>query len=118
MLACAPDTGCSFMRQPAVSDISRLQITKGRGAYVIGTARPDKHDFLRDLGADEIIDDTTTDFATQAVISTWCWIRSASTGPDHGTPSRRAGSCSISWPTPRTAAPSENRPRPARAASG
>jgi NADPH:quinone reductase-like Zn-dependent oxidoreductase len=43
-----------------------VQIAKARGAYVMGTARRDKHDFLRDLGADELIDYTTTDFAAKA----------------------------------------------------
>lgn len=43
-----------------------VQIAKARGAYVIGTARPDKHEFLRGLGADELIDYTTTDFTTAA----------------------------------------------------
>jgi NADPH:quinone reductase-like Zn-dependent oxidoreductase len=43
-----------------------VQIAKARGAYVIGTARPDKHAFLRDLGADELIDYGTVDFATAA----------------------------------------------------
>lgn len=43
-----------------------VQIAKDRGAYVIGTARRDKHDFLRDLGADELIDYTTTDFTSAA----------------------------------------------------
>ncbi|MFI0941292.1 NADP-dependent oxidoreductase [Streptomyces sp. NPDC021020] len=41
-----------------------VQIAKSRGAYVIGTARAAKHAFLRDLGADELVDYTTTDFAT------------------------------------------------------
>ena len=41
-----------------------VQIAKSRGAYVIGTARAAKHDFLRGLGADELIDYTTTDFTT------------------------------------------------------
>jgi NADPH:quinone reductase-like Zn-dependent oxidoreductase len=41
-----------------------VQIAKDRGAYVIGTARTAKHAFLRDLGADELIDYTTTDFST------------------------------------------------------
>ncbi|MFE5287826.1 NADP-dependent oxidoreductase [Nocardia sp. NPDC056611] len=41
-----------------------VQIAKARGAYVIGTARTTNHEFLRDLGADELIDYTTTDFAT------------------------------------------------------
>jgi NADPH:quinone reductase-like Zn-dependent oxidoreductase len=33
-----------------------VQIAKARGAYVIGTASAGKHDFLRGLGADELID--------------------------------------------------------------
>jgi NADPH:quinone reductase-like Zn-dependent oxidoreductase len=41
-----------------------VQIAKAHGAYVIGTARAAKHDFLRDLGADELIDYTTADFTT------------------------------------------------------
>jgi NADPH:quinone reductase-like Zn-dependent oxidoreductase len=40
-----------------------VQIAKARGAYVIGTASASKHDFLRSLGADELIDYRTTDFA-------------------------------------------------------
>jgi NADPH:quinone reductase-like Zn-dependent oxidoreductase len=40
-----------------------VQIAKARGAYVLGTASAAKHDFLRDLGADELIDYRTTDFA-------------------------------------------------------
>jgi NADPH:quinone reductase-like Zn-dependent oxidoreductase len=43
-----------------------VQIAKARGAYVIGTARADKHAFLRRLGADELIDYTRTDFAKAA----------------------------------------------------
>ncbi|WP_211339375.1 NADP-dependent oxidoreductase [Nocardia mexicana] len=39
-----------------------VQIAKSRGAHVIGTARAAKHDFLRELGADELIDHTTEDF--------------------------------------------------------
>ncbi|MGH2601390.1 MAG: NADP-dependent oxidoreductase [Dehalococcoidia bacterium] len=41
-----------------------VQIAKMRGAYVIGTARAAKHDFLRDLGADELIDYTAVDFTS------------------------------------------------------
>jgi NADPH:quinone reductase-like Zn-dependent oxidoreductase len=41
-----------------------VQIAKARGAYVLGTARRVKHDFLRELGADEVIDYTATDVAT------------------------------------------------------
>ncbi|SEG85935.1 NADPH:quinone reductase [Nonomuraea solani] len=43
-----------------------VQLAKLRGAYVIGTARAAKHDFVRGLGADEVIDYTSVDFA-QAV---------------------------------------------------
>ena len=40
-----------------------VQIAKARGAYVIGTASAEKHGFLRELGADEVIDYRTDDFA-------------------------------------------------------
>lgn len=33
-----------------------VQIAKARGAHVVGTARAEKHDFLRELGVDEPID--------------------------------------------------------------
>ncbi|MEV8537182.1 NADP-dependent oxidoreductase [Streptomyces sp. NPDC051211] len=39
-----------------------VQIAKALGAYVIGTASAAKHDLLRSLGADELIDYRTTDF--------------------------------------------------------
>ncbi|WP_419999378.1 NADP-dependent oxidoreductase [Streptomyces boninensis] len=38
-----------------------VQIAKAHGAYVIGTASAPKHDFVRGLGADEVIDYRTTD---------------------------------------------------------
>lgn len=41
-----------------------VQIAKSRGAYVIGTASAAKHDFVRSLGADEVIDYRTVDVAT------------------------------------------------------
>ncbi|WP_067539481.1 NADP-dependent oxidoreductase [Nocardia crassostreae] len=41
-----------------------VQIAKSRGAHVIATARTANHAFLTDLGADELIDYTTTDFTT------------------------------------------------------
>ncbi|MFF5205840.1 NADP-dependent oxidoreductase [Streptosporangium sp. NPDC000396] len=41
-----------------------VQIAKARGAYVIGTARSAKRDFVRGLGADEVIDYTQVDFAS------------------------------------------------------
>ncbi|GAA1676779.1 NADP-dependent oxidoreductase [Kribbella yunnanensis] len=40
-----------------------VQIAKSLGAYVIGTASAPKHDFVRSLGADEVIDYRTEDFA-------------------------------------------------------
>ncbi|MEU4161016.1 NADP-dependent oxidoreductase [Actinoplanes sp. NPDC026670] len=43
-----------------------VQIAKAQGAYVIGTARAAKHDLLRELGADEVVDYTAVDF-TEAV---------------------------------------------------
>ncbi|WP_033344210.1 NADP-dependent oxidoreductase [Catenuloplanes japonicus] len=43
-----------------------VQIAKARGAYVIGTASAPKHDLLRSLGADELIDYRTTDFTEAA----------------------------------------------------
>ncbi|MFB6615503.1 NADP-dependent oxidoreductase [Streptomyces sp. NPDC085524] len=39
-----------------------VQIAKARGAYVIGTASAGKHDLLRELGADELIDYRATEF--------------------------------------------------------
>ncbi len=38
-----------------------VQIAKARGAYVLGTASSPNHEFLRSLGADEVIDYRTTD---------------------------------------------------------
>ncbi|MFD6872971.1 MULTISPECIES: NADP-dependent oxidoreductase [unclassified Streptomyces] len=43
-----------------------VQIAKARGAYVIGTASAAKHELLRELGADELIDYREQDF-TEAV---------------------------------------------------
>ena len=39
-----------------------VQIASARGAHVIGTAREEKHDLLRDLGVDEPIDYTASPF--------------------------------------------------------
>jgi NADPH:quinone reductase-like Zn-dependent oxidoreductase len=38
-----------------------VQIAKARGAYVIGTASAEHHEFVVDLGADEVVDYRTTD---------------------------------------------------------
>jgi NADPH:quinone reductase-like Zn-dependent oxidoreductase len=43
-----------------------VQIAKALGAHVIGTASAAKHDFVRGLGADEVIDYRTRDFAEAA----------------------------------------------------
>lgn len=43
-----------------------VQIAKARGAHVIGTATAGKHEFLRGIGVDEVIDYRETDF-TEAV---------------------------------------------------
>ncbi|MET9675592.1 NADP-dependent oxidoreductase [Streptomyces sp. NPDC006482] len=40
-----------------------VQIAKSRGAYVIATASAPKHDFVRSLGADEVVDYRSVDFA-------------------------------------------------------
>ncbi|MFH8936951.1 NADP-dependent oxidoreductase [Streptomyces griseosporeus] len=39
-----------------------VQLAAERGAHVIGTARPAKHDWLGELGADELVDYTAVDF--------------------------------------------------------
>jgi NADPH:quinone reductase-like Zn-dependent oxidoreductase len=40
-----------------------VQIAKAKGAYVVATASAGNHDFLRGLGADEVMDYNTTDLA-------------------------------------------------------
>jgi NADPH:quinone reductase-like Zn-dependent oxidoreductase len=40
-----------------------VQIAKARGAYVIGTAGAAKHGFVKELGADEVVDYTAVDVA-------------------------------------------------------
>jgi NADPH:quinone reductase-like Zn-dependent oxidoreductase len=62
------DAGQRVLIHAAAGGVGHLavQIAKAKGAYVIGTASPGHHDFLRGLGADEVIDYHTTDVA-QAV---------------------------------------------------
>jgi NADPH:quinone reductase-like Zn-dependent oxidoreductase len=43
-----------------------VQMAKARGAYVVGTARAEKHPFLTDLGVDEAIDYTSENVAERA----------------------------------------------------
>ncbi|MGI5520239.1 NADP-dependent oxidoreductase [Micromonospora sp. CA-259024] len=43
-----------------------VQLAKLRGAHVTGTARQEKHTFLRGMGADELIDYTQVDFTRVA----------------------------------------------------
>ncbi|RED63299.1 NADP-dependent oxidoreductase [Cohnella lupini] len=43
-----------------------VQLAKQHGAYVVATARSDNHEFVRQLGADEVIDYVANDF-TRAV---------------------------------------------------
>jgi NADPH:quinone reductase-like Zn-dependent oxidoreductase len=42
-----------------------VQIAKANGAYVIGAASTDNLDFVREMGADEVLDYTADDFETQ-----------------------------------------------------
>ncbi|MCC5576711.1 NADP-dependent oxidoreductase [Microtetraspora sp. AC03309] len=58
-------TGHRVLIHAAAGGVGHLavQIAKARGAYVIGTASAAKHDFLRGLGADELVDYRGVDFA-------------------------------------------------------
>jgi len=40
-----------------------VQLAKAKGAFVIGTASAAKHDYLKGIGADEVVDYTAVDFA-------------------------------------------------------
>jgi NADPH:quinone reductase-like Zn-dependent oxidoreductase len=57
--------GQRVLIQAAAGGVGHLavQIAKAAGGYVIGTASAGKHDFVRGLGADEVIDYRTTDVA-------------------------------------------------------
>ncbi|NGO71329.1 NADP-dependent oxidoreductase [Streptomyces boncukensis] len=58
-------TGQRALIHAAAGGVGHLavQIAKARGAYVIGTASAPKHEFVRGLGADEVIDYRSVDFA-------------------------------------------------------
>jgi NADPH:quinone reductase-like Zn-dependent oxidoreductase len=49
-----------------------VQIAKARGAHVTGVCHGDKVDFVRSLGADEVLDYTTTDYTRLG--ERWDWI--------------------------------------------
>ncbi|WP_299536218.1 NADP-dependent oxidoreductase [uncultured Streptomyces sp.] len=57
-------TGQRVLVHAAAGGVGHLavQIAKSLGAHVVGTASAPKHDFVRSLGADEVIDYRTTDF--------------------------------------------------------
>lgn len=59
------EAGQRVMVSAAAGGVGHLavQIAKARGAYVIGSARAAKHEFVRELGADEVIDYTEVDVA-------------------------------------------------------
>jgi len=59
------EAGQRVMVSAAAGGVGHLavQIAKARGAYVIGSARAAKHEFVRGLGADEVIDYTEVDVA-------------------------------------------------------
>ena len=61
-------TGDRVLIHAAAGGVGHLavQIAKARGAHVIGTARAEKHDFLRELGVDEPIDYTAQPFEEAA----------------------------------------------------
>ena len=49
-----------------------VQIAKVLGAYVIATASTDKHDFVRSLGAHEVVTTGRWISAKRSATSTWC----------------------------------------------
>ena len=59
-----------------------VQIAKAHGAHVIGTARADKHQFLRELGVDEPIDYTARPF--EAVVGDVDVVLDLIGGDDYG----------------------------------
>jgi NADPH:quinone reductase-like Zn-dependent oxidoreductase len=65
------DSGQSVLIHGAAGGVGHfaVQLAKWRGAYVIGTASKNNKEFLRDLGIDEFIDYTATNFeeATEEV---------------------------------------------------
>ncbi len=58
------ESGQRILIQGIAGGVGHLaaQIAKAKGLYVIGTASAAKHDFVKSLGADEVIDYRTVDF--------------------------------------------------------
>ena len=76
-----------------------VQIAKARGAYVLGTARAEKHAFLADLGADEAIDYTSENVAERAhEVDVVLDLVGGETGLD-AFPALRAGGVFVSIPS-------------------
>ena len=76
-----------------------VQIAKARGAYVLGTARAEKHAFLADLGADEVIDYPSENIAERAhEVDVVIDLVGGETGLD-AFPALRAGGVFVSIPS-------------------
>ena len=76
-----------------------VQIAKARGAYVLGTARAEKHAFLADLGVDEAIDYTSENVAERAhEVDVVIDLVGGETGLD-AFPALRAGGVFVSIPS-------------------
>jgi NADPH:quinone reductase-like Zn-dependent oxidoreductase len=62
----APAAGQRVLVHAAAGGVGHIavQIAKARGAHVIGTASAAKHDFLRSLGVDEVVDYRHEDFTS------------------------------------------------------
>ena len=50
-----------------------IQLAKHLGAHVATTVSAENADFVRELGADEVIDYRTQDFEEVFTATTWCW---------------------------------------------
>ncbi len=80
-----------------------VQIARARGAHVTGVARTEKLDFVRSLGADEVLDYTTTDYTEAG--ERWDWILDveARRSSLHARHALRAGGSYVSLGGPTTA---------------
>ncbi|MFD4139239.1 NADP-dependent oxidoreductase [Streptomyces sp. NPDC058572] len=97
------DAGQRVLIHAAAGGVGHLavQIAAARGAYVIGTAREDKHALLKELGADEVIDYTREDFVERLGRSVDVVLDSV--GGDYGPRSLRVlrdGGTLVTLPSP------------------